>query len=243
MSSGTYGMILAIEDDPKIAEVMRAWLEREGYSFRSVPDGVEGINAVQRLRPDLVLLDIMLPGMDGLTVCQEIRKYSPVPILIVSAKGSDLDKIIGLEIGADDYLAKPFHPKELVARVRALLRRRRWDQEVSVENRKDKNPQDTIIESRGLRLDLGRRQATLYGHELALTTLEFNLISALMRAEGRVLTRQQLLDQVWGEDYFGDERIVDTHIRNIRKKFKKIDTGYQPIEAVRGVGYRWSGEG
>ncbi|MBI3927892.1 MAG: response regulator transcription factor [Armatimonadetes bacterium] len=222
--------MLVIDDDQDTQEVVRLWLEREGYAVQQAADGPAGVQMVEDLRPDLVVLDVMLPSVDGLSVCQELRQRHALPILILSGRDEPLDRILGLEIGADDYLTKPFHPKELVARVRALLRRVRMTPAAAEERGAGK-----------LSLDPTSHRATISGHQLPLTVTEFELLRVLAAHPGRVFGREDLVERVWGGDYYGDARVVDTHIRNIRAKLRAVAPGYEPIESVRGVGYRFEG--
>lgn len=219
--------VLVVEDDENVLDVVKAWLEREGYEVLAATDGNQGLELVER-EPDLVILDVMLPGMDGLTLCQEIRKQSAVPILMLSARSDTIDRVVGLETGADDYLGKPFHPKELVARVRAMFRRRELDHGTP--------PQPTTGE---LHIDGAAHKAYLAGGELDLTLTEFELLACLSGSPNRVYSRQELLDRIWGDNYFGSPRVVDSHIRNLRAKLREAKSEFDPIVSVRGVGYRY----
>jgi DNA-binding response OmpR family regulator len=223
------GRVLVVEDDENVMDVIKTWLEREGYEVIAATDGLQGLEFMNR-NPDLVILDVMLPGLDGLSVCQQIRESSKTPILMLSARGDTIDRVVGLETGADDYLGKPFHPKELVARVRAMFRRQEFDQEVPVQKTEDL-----------LTIDTSAHKAFLAGEELDLTLTEYELLRCLFNAPNRVLSRQELLDRIWGDDYFGSPRVVDSHIRNLRAKLKAPEHGYDPITSVRGVGYRYEG--
>lgn len=221
--------ILLIEDEAKIADLIKIYLEREGYSVFIVSDGSQAVDAFKEHQPDLVILDLMLPGLDGLEVCRLIRQISTVPVLILTAKDEETDKIIGLSIGADDYITKPFSPKELVARVKAHLRRcKYWHLQ-----------KEEILGDERLKINTGTRQVWLNGTEIKLTALEFELLSTLMSSPGRVFTREQLLDLVWGVNYVGDPRVVDVHIGNIRKKVEKDPSSPRLIKTVRDVGYKF----
>ena len=191
-------------------------------------DGKAAIDQVTRQAPDVLVLDVMLPHVDGLNVCREIRKTRNLPILMLSARGDDLDKIVGLEMGADDYMTKPFNPKELVARVRAMFRRLKMA------------PDDAeVIVRRGLRIEVAGQRVELEGSPLALTPLEFSLLRALAGNAGNAMTRQDLLNRVWGPDFFGDERTVDVHIRHLRAKLQEVNPGPSYITSVWGVGYKF----
>ena len=213
--------ILVVEDDADIQEVLKNYLMAEGYEVRLAEDGVEGLAAFQSWGPDLVLLDVMLPKVDGFAVLELIRKESLVPVLMVTARDSVEDQVRGFHHQADDYIPKPFDMPVLLCKIAAVLRRTG-----RTEQKKD-------LVYGGLKLDEEGHHLFNEGQEVELTQKEFDLLRLFLKNSGRVFTRQNLLDQVWGEDYFGDERIVDTHIKNLRKKL-----GNQLIETVRGVGYR-----
>ncbi len=225
------GKILVVDDERKILNLVRAYLEKEGYRVTGATDGLQAIEAFRHDAPDLILLDIMLPGLDGLEVCREIRRTSEVPIIMLTARDEDTDKLIGLELGADDYVTKPFSPRELVARVRAVLRRTRSaGAPVSVPVR---------ITLGELVLDEERFEATCHGHPLALTPAEFRILVALARTPGRVLSRAQLLDMALGETYEGYERTIDVHIKNLRRKLAAAGSGEGcAVVTVYGIGYK-----
>lgn len=225
--------ILLVEDERKIVDLLRLYLEREGYVVASAADGEEGLKAFTRLRPSLVILDLMLPLLDGLEVCRRIRQDSQVPILMLTAKDEEADKVIGLSIGADDYVTKPFSPRELVARVKALLRRSR----LSTGNG------DPELSDAGLKLIPDKRQAFKGEDEITLTALEFDLLACLMKSPGRVYTRDQLLANVWGADYVGDPRVVDVHVGNLRRKIEDDSSIPRKIKTVRDVGYKFDPQG
>lgn len=227
-----YAKVLVVEDDADMLNLVVATLEKEGFHVFTSQDGGNVTDLVSREHPDLLVLDVMLPHVDGLTLARELRKTHLAPILMLSARGEDVDKILGLEVGADDYLAKPFNPRELTARVRALLRRDR-------ALRKAVTGQDSdVIRVKNLRIYPDRHHVELNGQEVRLTPLEFSLLKALAQSPGRTLTRQDLLDRVWGQDFFGDERTVDAHVRAIRAKLQAVDPEGQYIVAVWRVGYR-----
>jgi DNA-binding response OmpR family regulator len=222
--------ILIVEDDKTVRETLALNLRSEGYEVLAAEDGEAGLKAGREGSPDLVVLDVMLPRLDGLTVCRILRRESDVPIILLTARGTEADKIIGLETGADDYMVKPFSLGEFLARVRAALRRGRQAQTA---------PGEMI--SGDLRLDPTGRRATRGEVEIQLAPREFDLLAMLMRNRGAVLTRELLLARVWGEDYQGDTRTVDVHIRWLRQKIEADPSDPQRITTVRGVGYRFEG--
>jgi two-component system, OmpR family, alkaline phosphatase synthesis response regulator PhoP len=216
--------ILAVDDEHNILELIKLYLSREGYQVDTVSRGSEALPKVLQFNPDLVILDLMLPDMDGFEVCRQIRGKSKVPILMLTARKEDVDKIIGLEMGADDYLTKPFNPRELIARIRAILRRYQTGQKTG-----------EIIELGKLRIDLSGHEASIDNNRLQLRTKEFALLVALAQNLGNVLSREKLLEMVWGFDYFGETRTVDVHINHLREKL--TDSGVN-IETLRGTGYK-----
>jgi DNA-binding response OmpR family regulator len=223
MSSGT---ILLIEDETEIAELLSLYFEKEGFRLIHAVDGEAGLQRLEERSPRAVLLDIGLPGIDGMEVCRRIRSASDVPVIMLTARDSEIDKVVGLEIGADDYVTKPFSPRELVARVKAVLRRS--------EERPTK-PQ--VLEVGGFSVDSGRREVTTPAKTVVRPTArEFDLLWYLVEHAGLVLSRSQLLEAGWGYDYFGETRTVDVHVRQLRKKLPDI-----PLETVWGVGYRIGG--
>lgn len=219
--------VLLVEDDEVSAALAQAHLQREGFEVALALDGQSALKALEQ-RPDIIVLDILLPDIDGLAVCREVRKTLTTPILMLSARGEDVHKIVGLEMGADDYLAKPFNPLELVARVRALLRRARMPTMSG----------DVILRHR-LKIDLGGQTAEIDGRPITLTVIEFSLLRVLANNAGRVMTRQELLDRAWAESFDGYERTVDVHIRNLRQKLQREDPDTHYIVSVRGVGYKF----
>jgi DNA-binding response OmpR family regulator len=223
--SADSGTVVVVEDDPHIADLVDLYLRREGYRVLLAGDGEKGLEIFKQEDPSIVILDVGLPGArDGFEVCREIRARGSVPVLFLTARDDEVDRILGLELGADDYLVKPFSPRELVARVRAILRR----------TREGPAPQDVIALS-GLEVDLRRREARRAGEVVALTTREFDLLAFLANNVGLALSRQQLLDGVWGTDWYGDERTVDVHVAQLRKKLGSD----LPLATVWGVGYRF----
>ena len=219
--------ILVVDDEPNIVNTVQAYLEKEGYTVHTALDGPSALKAARAFRPDLVVLDIMLPGMDGLEVLRRLRQESDVYVLMLTAKAEETDKIVGLSVGADDYLTKPFSPRELVARVKAILRRGRAG-----------DMGEPALVFRHLRIDPDARQVWKDDELVELTPIEFDLLQALARHRGRVLSREQLIEQVWGYDYYGDERVVDVHIGRLRKKVENDPAHPALIVTVRGAGYR-----
>ncbi len=219
--------VLLVEDDDTVRETLVLNLRAEGYDVRQAADGEAGLESARREPADVVILDVMLPKLDGLTVCRILRRESRVPILLLTARGTETDKIIGLETGADDYIVKPFSLGELLARVRAALRRGQTATAPATE-----------LESGPLRLDLSARRAFLAGGPLNLSPREFDLLACLMRNRGAVLSRDLLLARVWGEDFPGDPHTVDVHIRWLRQKIEDDPSSPERIVTVRGVGYR-----
>ena len=220
--------ILVVDDEAAILKSVRAYLEQEGYTVLTAADGQAALKAARAAQPDLIILDIMLPGMDGLEALRRLRQESDVYVLMLTAKAEETDKVVGLMVGADDYLTKPFSPRELAARVKAILRR----------GRTGETAEPPLIFPR-LRIDLNARQATKDGLALDLTAIEFDLLATLARHHGRVLSREQLIEQVWGYDYYGDERVVDVHIGRLRKKIEDDPANPQIIVTVRSAGYRF----
>ena len=219
--------ILVVDDEPKIARLARDYLEKNGYRVVTAADGPSALSMARRERPDLIVLDLLLPGMDGREVCRILRAESDVPIIMLTALSEESDQIVGLEIGADDYIVKPFSPRALVARVRALLRR---------TQRSVKAP--AVIRARDLEIDTGRYTVALKGKPLRLTPSEFDLLAILARHPGQTMTRQQLMDELYGGAASGVDRSVDSHIKNLRRKLESASEA-RFIETVYGVGYRF----
>jgi DNA-binding response OmpR family regulator len=225
--------LLLVEDDENIAEPLCFGLQSEGFVVTHATTGKQGLELARAKKPDVVLLDVMLPEMDGFTVVRTLRAESSVPVLMLTARGQELDRVMGLELGADDYLVKPFSFRELVARVRALLRRRELERGANVA------PTDRLARN-GLVVDRTARRVTRDGKVIELTTREFDLLVALMERAGQAQARQELLDRVWGEDWIGDPRTLDVHIRWLREKIEDDPSAPQWIETVRGFGYRFA---
>lgn len=229
--------ILIVDDEPQLQKAIRAYLEREGYAVESALDGRAALDAAAAFRPDLVILDVMLPGLGGFAVLQELRQRSDVYVLMLTARAEEIDKVMGLTLGADDYLTKPFSPRELVARVRAILRRGRNTPEDLA------HPEGAALDFPRLRLDPAARRVWKDGREVELTPIEYDLLHTLARHPGRVLSREQLIEHVWGYDYYGDDRIIDTHIRRLRRKLEDDPAAPAFVVTVRGAGYRFDRAG
>ena len=219
--------VLVVDDEEHILELARIYLSREGFQVESVADGAQAVARFNQVKPDLVVLDLMLPGVDGLTICREIRKQSQVPIIMLTARDEVTDKVVGLELGADDYLTKPFHPQELVARAKALLRRTRLEPD-----------QPEVIRAGRLEIDLGRHEVRHGENRIQLRPKEFDLLALLARHPGRVYQRTELLDLVWGYDFPGYTRTVDVHVQQVREKLAAAGVSDPSIDTVWGVGYR-----
>ncbi|MFN3373863.1 MAG: response regulator transcription factor [Chloroflexus sp.] len=221
--------ILIVEDEPRLRALVWQYLTKAGFRVAQATDGRQALEQARYLQPDLIILDLMLPELDGLAVCRQVRSFSHSYILMLTAKAEEMDRVVGLEAGADDYLVKPFSPRELVARVRALLRRPRHL----------KSDDEQPIRYGPLVIDSVAHTVWLNGNLISLTHLEYSLLRVLAAAPGRVFSRAQLLDQIWDGDYFGDEHVVEVHIANIRKKLGDDPSRPQFIFTVRGVGYRF----
>jgi DNA-binding response OmpR family regulator len=217
------GTILVVDDEPNIADLVDMYLRREGYRVVKAGNGADGLHAVTDHRPRLVVLDVGLPDIDGLEVCRRLRATSTIPVIFLTARDTEIDRVLGLELGADDYVTKPFSPVELVARVKAVLRRSEGGAAPA-----------EIVQVGSVTIDAGRREVRIGDEPVPFTTKEFDLLRFLADRPGRALSRQQILDGVWGYDWFGDVRTVDVHIAQVRKK---VDAAVR-IDTVRGVGYR-----
>jgi DNA-binding response OmpR family regulator len=226
--------ILVVDDDANVAEVVARYLEREGFEVETVGDGRDAVDRALSDPPDLVVLDLMLPGIDGLEVCRRLRALAPVPVIMLTARGDEADRVIGLELGADDYIAKPFSPKELVARVRAVLRRATGPLAAAHAG----GP--AVFVDGDLHVDVAARQARLGDEEVALTAREFELLVFLMRHPRQAFRREDLLQQVWGTRY-GDTSTITVHVRRLREKVEPDPSHPVRIATVWGVGYRWEG--
>jgi len=216
--------ILVVDDEPNIIELAKMYLERDGYQVEGVGTGNDALSGQSALNPDLIILDLMLPDVDGFEVCRQMRARSSVPILMLTARREDVDKIVGLELGADDYLTKPFNPRELVARVKAILRRYQTGLQPG-----------EIVEMGNLHIDLSRHEVTVAGEPVTLRTKEFDLLAAFAQNVGLVLSREKLLDLVWGYEYYGETRTIDVHVNHLRNKIAGSGAN---IETLRGTGYK-----
>jgi two-component system alkaline phosphatase synthesis response regulator PhoP len=224
----TNAKILVIDDEPNIVNLVTAYLRPEGYEVYTADDGLQGLKAARAFNPDLIVLDVMLPGIDGIEVLTRLRRESDVYVILLTAKTEETDRVIGLSVGADDYVIKPFSPRELTARIKAALRR-------------IKNSTPTggdILAFKHIRIDVAARQVTVDDSPIDLTAIEFDLLKTLAENRGRVLTREQLLEKIWGGSYYGEMRVVDVHLGHVRKKLGRDDL----IATVRGVGYRFEDE-
>lgn len=225
--------ILVVDDEPSVTNLIAYNLRKAHYQVLTAANGREALNQARQAAPDLILLDLMIPEMDGLDVCRELRKTSAIPIIMVTARGEETDRVIGLELGADDYICKPFSVRELLARVKAVLRRTQSDHAAD-------QPENTILHGiGGLQLDVDCRVASIDGATLELTRLEFDLLHHLLLNAGRVLTREHLLEQAWGYDFVGNTRAVDSAIKRLRAKLRANSSEVDWIESVRGIGYRF----
>ncbi|MEW6404698.1 MAG: response regulator transcription factor [Chloroflexota bacterium] len=222
--------ILVVDDEPSIMNLVTAYLKPEGYEVYTATDGPSGLKAARTFKPDLIVLDVMLPGMDGLEVLSRLRRESEVYVILLTARTEETDKIVGLSVGADDYVTKPFSPRELVARVKAAVRR--------LKSGTGSGAEGSVLSFRHVRIDSAARRVTVDDNPVDLTAIEFDLLLALAENRGRVLSREQLLEKVWGGTYYGEMRVVDVHLGHVRQKLG----GGEFITTVRGVGYRFDDE-
>jgi len=223
--------ILVVDDEQNIVDLVSAYLRQENYEVYTAMDGPGALKAARAYKPDLIVLDVMLPGMDGIEVLTQLRRESEVYVIMLTAKSEETDKIVGLSVGADDYLTKPFSPRELVARIKAALRRYGQPGSEATEGQ--------VLAFKHLRIDAGARLVWKDDEPVELTTIEFDLLHALAQHRGRVLSREQLLERVWGHDFYGEARVVDVHLGHIRKKLETDPANPKFIITVRGVGYRF----
>ena len=221
-------LILVVDDEPKIVKLTRDFLEKDGFRVISAADGVTALQAARREKPDLVVLDLMLPGMDGWEVCRALRRESDVPVIMLTARSEESDQVVGLELGADDYISKPFSPRTLVARVRALLRRTQGRMKPPV-----------MIRSAGLEIDLQGHRVQVDGNDVHLTPNEFKLLAALARHPGQLFSREQLVDHLHGDSFNSFDRSINSHIKNLRRKLETDPSNPRFIETVYGEGYRF----
>ncbi|SEP57496.1 response regulator transcription factor [Microlunatus flavus] len=220
--------VLVVEDEPSYRETLAFMLGREGFEVLEAADGAEGLAAYDRAGADIVLLDLMMPGIPGTEVCRQLRQRGPVPVIMLTARDSEIDKVVGLELGADDYVTKPFSHRELVARIRAVLRR---GQDVELV--------PDVVESGGVRMDVERHEVAVDGKPVKLALKEFELLEMLLRNSGRVMTRGQLIDRIWGADYVGDTKTLDVHVKRLRAKLETDPGNPEHLLTVRGLGYKF----
>jgi two-component system, OmpR family, response regulator RegX3 len=225
-------LVLVVDDEASYRDALSVALSAEGFSVETAADGLEALEKFERSRPALILLDVMLPRISGIDVCRQIRATSTVPIIMVTAKGSEIDAVVGLEVGADDYVAKPFRLRELVARVRAAIRRGHTTDAPEIDR-------EDVVEVGEVLVDVARHEVTVRGELVALPLKEFELLELLMLNAGRVLTRDVLIDRIWGPNYFGDTKTLDVHIKRLRAKIEDDPATPTRIVTVRGVGYRY----
>ena len=223
--------VLLVEDEPGIAEGLKVTLESEGFQVTWVGDGAKAVPTWERVRPDVVLLDVMLPNVSGTDICRTLRGRSDVPIIMLTARDQEVDRVVGLELGADDYVTKPFSTRELVARIRAVLRRAPIVDLMDAEG---------PVEAAGVRVDRARHEVEVDGALVDLPPKEFELLAVLVESAGRVVTRSQLIDEVWGTDYFGDTKTLDVHVRRLRTRIEEDPHEPRRLLTVRGVGYRFA---
>lgn len=222
--------ILIVEDEEALSDPLAFLLGREGFQTIVVDNGLDALPVFDREGADLVLLDVMLPGMSGMEVCRKLREVSSVPIIMLTAKDSELDKVLGLELGADDYVTKPYSARELIARIRAVLRRRSAETDSATES---------VLQGGPVRMDIDRHVVTVNGEEISMPLKEFELLEILLRNVGRVMTRGQLIERVWGADYVGDTKTLDVHIKRLRLKIEPDSSAPQYVVTVRGLGYKF----
>jgi two-component system response regulator RegX3 len=220
--------VLVVEDEESYREALSYMLSKEGFEVIEARDGETGIAEFDRRGADIVLLDLMMPGLPGTEVCRQLRLRGPVPVIMLTARDSEVDKVVGLELGADDYVTKPFSHRELVARMRAVLRRGQ-----------DAELMPDVIEAAGVRMDVGRHEVSVNGERIRLALKEFELLEILLRNAGRVMTRGQLIDRIWGADYVGDTKTLDVHIKRLRTKLEPDPTNPRYLVTVRGLGYKF----
>lgn len=234
--------ILVVDDEISLQETLSYNLKKQGYDVQTTGDGADALALAREMKPDLIILDVMLPGLDGFEICRILRREMTTPVLMLTARDDEIDRVVGLEVGADDYLAKPFSMRELIARVKALLRRVRLvREEVSqIEAGKEK-PKAEILEFDNLRIDMTRREITVDGDVVAFKPKEYELLTFFAQHQGQVLSREFILERVWGWDFIGDSRTVDVHVRWLREKIERDPANPRRIITVRGAGYRFEG--
>lgn len=232
--------ILVVDDEISLQETLAYNLKKQGYDVETTGNGTEALDIAREIKPDLIILDVMLPGLDGFEVCRILRREMTTPVLMLTARDDEIDRVVGLEVGADDYLAKPFSMRELIARVKAMLRRVRLVREEVAQNEAAK-PEAEIMEFGNLRIDISRREITVDDAVVAFKPKEYELLTFFGQHKGKVLTREYILERVWGWDFIGDSRTVDVHVRWLREKIEVEPANPQRIVTVRGAGYRFEG--
>jgi DNA-binding response OmpR family regulator len=234
--------ILVVDDEISLQETVAYNLKKQGYDVQTTGDGTEALDLAREMQPDLIILDVMLPGLDGFEICRILRKEMTTPVLMLTARDDEIDRVVGLEVGADDYMAKPFSMRELIARVKAMLRRVRLiREEVNTEEGQDGRPKQEVLEFDNLRIDMTRREITVDGDVVAFKPKEYELLTFLAQHQGQVLSREFILERVWGWDFIGDSRTVDVHVRWLREKIESDPANPKRIITVRGAGYRFEG--
>jgi DNA-binding response OmpR family regulator len=231
--------ILVVDDETTLVETIRYSLKREGFDVVAAYDGLQALEVARREKPDLVVLDLMMPKLDGFEVCRQLRRESSVVILMLTARDEEVDRVVGLELGADEYMTKPFSMRELVARTKAMLRRVQMVREEALARQQEEVPD--VLKAEDLEVDVREHRVRLRGEEVGFKPKEFDLLAFLVRNRGQVFTREALLQRVWGYDYVGDTRTVDVHVRGLREKIEPDPAEPVRIETVRGVGYRFAG--
>ena len=234
--------ILVVDDEISLQETLAYNLKKQGYEVQTTGDGAEALDLAREMKPDLIILDVMLPGLDGFEICRILRREMTTPVLMLTARDDEIDRVVGLEVGADDYLAKPFSMRELIARVKALLRRVRLvREEVTAGQAEKEKPKAEILEFDNLRIDMTRREITVDGDVVAFKPKEYELLTFFAQHQGQVLSREFILERVWGWDFIGDSRTVDVHVRWLREKIERDPANPRRIITVRGAGYRFEG--
>ena len=234
--------ILVVDDEISLQETVAYNLKKQGYDVQTTGDGTEALEMAREIQPDLIILDVMLPGLDGFEICRILRREMTTPVLMLTARDDEIDRVVGLEVGADDYMAKPFSMRELIARVKAMLRRVRLiREEVSEAEAADGKPKQEVLEFGNLRIDITRREITVNGEVVAFKPKEYELLTFLAQHQGQVLSREFILERVWGWDFIGDSRTVDVHVRWLREKIEHDPANPRRIITVRGAGYRFEG--
>jgi len=234
--------ILVVDDEISLQETVAYNLKKQGYDVQTTGDGAEALDLAREMKPDLIILDVMLPGLDGFEICRILRKEMTTPVLMLTARDDEIDRVVGLEVGADDYMAKPFSMRELIARVKAMLRRVRLiREEINTNEGGDGKPKQEIMEFDNLKIDMTRREITVDDEVVAFKPKEYELLTFLAQHQGQVLSREFILERVWGWDFIGDSRTVDVHVRWLREKIEPDPANPRRIITVRGAGYRFEG--